>query len=186
MNPRLFIAFEIVPSEIMLREFANIRQIFSRDRFSWAKSGQLHMTLKFLGETPTCRIEAVKEAMKESFEKEVSVKFRLESLGVFGSSYAPKVLWAHVSPEDICRVWFTKLKSSLIKRGFEYDRQNFVPHLTLARIKQIGDKNLLAETVGKYQGFCFNESDVKEIVLYESVLKPTGAEYIKHFSVSLH
>jgi len=46
------------------------------------------MTLKFLGETPTCRIEAVKEAMKESLEKEASVKFRLESLGVFGSSYA--------------------------------------------------------------------------------------------------
>ena len=43
-----------------------------------------------------------------------------------------------------------------------------------------------AETVDKYSGFCFNESDVKEIILYESLLKPTGAEYIKHFTVSLH
>lgn len=186
MNPRLFIAFEVVPSETLLQEFANIRQIFSRDRFSWAKPGQLHMTLKFLGETPQSRIGEIQAAMQEAFAEESSAKFRLESLGVFGSSYAPKVLWTHVVPEDTCRVWFEKLKTSLMNRGFEYDRQNFVPHLTLARIKQIGDRKLLAETVDKYRGFCFNESDVKEIILYESLLKPTGAEYIKHFSVSLH
>jgi len=185
MNPRLFIAFEVVPTETLLQEFASIKKIFFHDRFSWAKPGQLHMTLKFLGETPQSRMSEIKMAMQEAFADESSARFRLESLGVFGSSYAPKVLWTHVVPEETCRVWFEKLKTTLTNRGFEYDRQNFVPHLTLARIKQIGDRKLLAETVDKYKGFCFNESDVKEIILYESLLKPTGAEYIKHFSVSL-
>ena len=185
MNLRLFIACDIVPSEKMLHEFAIIKQIFSHNRFSWAKPEQLHVTLKFLGETPQSHINEIKTAMHEAFANEFSKIFRLESLGVFGSSYAPKVLWTHVSPEDTCRIWFDKLKTSLMKRGFEYDCQNFVPHLTLARIKQIGDRKLLAEIVNKYRGFCFNESNVKEIILYESLLKPTGAEYIKHFSVSL-
>lgn len=185
MNPRLFIAFEVIPSETFLKEFAEIRKTFSRERLSWAKPTQLHMTLKFLGETPQSRIEVIKTAMTEAFAGEKSENLRLESLGVFGSSYAPKVLWSHVKPEEVCRRWFQNLKTALQDQGFEYDRQNFVPHLTLARIKSLDDKKLLNAVVEKYSSFCFNEFSVKEIILFESILKPTGAEYIKHFAVSL-
>ncbi|HBG70109.1 MAG: 2'-5' RNA ligase [Bacteroidetes bacterium GWF2_43_63] len=186
MIQRLFIAFDVVPSETLSREYDKLRLIFSRDRFSWARLNQMHMTLKFLGETSSDKIPIIREAMLEAFDGESAAAFSLDSLGVFGSSYAPKVLWTHVVPEDQCRIWFDKLKSSLLSRGFEYDRQNFVPHLTLARIKSIADRKVLNETVVKYKDFCFAEFRVQEIVLYESLLKPTGAEYIRHFSVSLY
>lgn len=186
MIHRLFIAFDVVPSGTLSREYEKLRLIFLRDRFSWARLNQMHMTLKFFGETSSEKIPIIREAMLEAFDGESAAAFSLDSLGVFGSSYAPKVLWTHVRPEDQCCSWFEKLKSSLLSRGFEYDRQNFVPHLTLARIKNLNDREILSETVKKYDGFCFSEFHVKEIILFESVLKSTGAEYIRHFSVNLH
>jgi RNA 2',3'-cyclic 3'-phosphodiesterase len=186
MNPRLFIAFEVPQSEILVREFENIRPVFLHEKISWVRLSQLHITLKFLGETPENRIDAVKEAMSESFSEQKKVLFTLESLGVFGSSYAPKVLWSHVKPEEQCRLWFDLLKKHLLQCGFEYDRQNFVPHLTLARIKSLSDRRSLTETVERYQNFCFSEFGVNKIVLFESILRSSGAEYIRRFSVDLH
>jgi len=143
------------------------------------------MTLKFLGETSPQKMVLVKNAMADAFAGESKSVFTLESLGVFGSSYAPKVLWTHVKPEETCCVWFQKLKSSLLSQGFAYDRQNFVPHLTLARIRSIDDKKRLRDIVSQYESFTFSEFCVSEIILFESVLLPAGAEYIRHFSVSL-
>jgi len=186
MNPRLFIAFPIPFCKTLQLYFTDIQRPFSFDRMNWANPKQLHVTLKFIGETPASNIAIIQEAMSEAFAAEQKCMVSLESLGVFGSSYAPKVLWTKVQPENRLRSWFELLKQSLVKRGFEYDRQNFVPHLTLARIKTIQDKENLRRIVSRYQQVVFTETEVSSVILYQSILKPTGAEYRELFTVSLH
>jgi len=186
MNPRVFIAFPIPFCEMVQRSFTDVQQLFGMDKLSWANPKQLHVTLKFIGETPVPNIQLLQDAMTEAFAVEQKCIVTLESLGIFGSSYAPKVLWTNVQPEDRLRSWFELLKQSLTARGFEYDRQNFVPHLTLARIKTIQDKDKLRRTVSQYQKIVFAETEVSSVILYQSILKPTGAEYKELFSVSLH
>jgi 2'-5' RNA ligase len=185
MEPRLFIAFKIIPSEEMLNALKTIKQTFVQSEFSWVNPDNYHITLKFFGATPVSQIQLIKKAMEQAFLNESSCEISLESLGIFGSSYSPKVLWTHVYPTERCKIWYNKLKESLINYGFEYDRQNFVPHLTLARIKHLDDKSLINKTIEKYKGFCFLEYKVEKISLYESILKPKGAEYINHFSICL-
>ncbi len=186
MDPRLFIAFPIPFGENLQHSFTGLQQHFRFDKMNWANPKQLHVTLKFIGETPASNIQALQDAMMEAFAAEQKCIISLKSLGVFGSSYAPKVLWTKVEPADRLQHWFDLLKKALMARGFEYDRQNFVPHLTLARIRAIQDKDLLRRTVSQYQQVVFTETGVSKIVLYQSILKPTGAEYRELFTMSLH
>ena len=67
---------------------------------------------------------------------------------------------------------------SLDEAGFPQDRQNFVPHLTIGRIKQLTDKAKFQEEVGRFKDVFFQELEVDEIILFESILRPDGPQYI--------
>ena len=72
--------------------------------------------------------------------------------------------------------WLKNLQSSCVKAarksGIELDRRRFVPHVTLARMN--GRKR---KTSGLPPLFFETQITVKEVVLYESILHPEGAEY---------
>jgi 2'-5' RNA ligase len=61
--------------------------------------------------------------------------------------------------------------------GFEKDRQNFVPHLTVGRIRYFQDKALLRQETDKYKSIELQRELVNGFYLYESNLKPTGPVY---------
>ena len=69
------------------------------------------------------------------------------------------------------------LKGVMEELGFERDRQNFVPHLTIGRIKFIQDKNHFSRVIGGYKGQEFERMVVNEFELIESRLQPTGPVY---------
>ena len=59
--------------------------------------------------------------------------------------------------------------------GYTNDRQNFVPHLTLGRIRKLQDKNLFNQIISEHKTGRFQESEIDKIILFESILRPTGA-----------
>lgn len=182
---RLFIAFHIVPSETWTQELTNIRKHLQFENIGWTNPAQMHCTLKFLGETSAARIHEIGQAMTEAFSESKIFDVQLKSLGVFGSAYKPRVLWVGLEPLEAIKDLFFLLKIQLEKLGFEYDRQNFVPHITLGRIKSVADKESLRKLVDEYKNFCFQESRIGSIVLYESILHPQGPEYVECFKVAL-
>ena len=59
-----------------------------------------------------------------------------------------------------------------------FDSQNrFSPHITLGRIKFIKNKQLLNNLIDTYSDVLLQQITVSNIILYESILKPSGAEY---------
>src|ERR1700742_2744319 len=64
---RLFIAMGL-PTEVR-RELARAREILGRRlgprAMRWTPVNQLHLTLKFLGDVPAARVEALKESVRE-------------------------------------------------------------------------------------------------------------------------
>lgn len=186
MSLRTFIAFKINTTDDLIFHFKKIQRELFNEKINWAPLNQLHVTLKFIGDTDLDKVDNIKKAMIEAFSEEKSSEFSLNSIGVFGSHYSPKVIWTGIKPEEKMLAWFNNLKKSLIKEGFEYDRQNFVPHLTLARIKNIDDKKILSKIVSEYKDFQFSNFIVNEIILFKSILKTTGAEHTKLFSVKLN
>ncbi len=61
--------------------------------------------------------------------------------------------------------------------GFARDRQNFVPHLTLGRIKNLTDKPRFQEVIGKIPQKAYIHKSVTELLLYESILHKDGPKY---------
>jgi 2'-5' RNA ligase len=78
-----------------------------------------------------------------------------------------------------------QLKAELEKEGFEYDRQNFVPHLTLGRIRNISDKELFQQVMDDFREAFFLEQKITNLYLYESVLTPAGPIYTQLYATDL-
>ena len=104
-------------------------------------------------------------------------RFSLEGLGIFGSKYEPRVLWTSITPYDKLVSLMEEVHGALEKAGFERDRQNLVPHLTLGRIKFLRDKKLFHETLADFKGIASAPLTAGGMILFESILKKEGPEY---------
>lgn len=175
---RLFVAVKITP-EKPLEELVNfLKNTLHRDRINWVSLHNMHLTLKFLGDTPTSLLDELHQALSDATSKHSSFEMEFNTCGIFGSRYRPRVIW--LGPEKPVlpmQALATDIMESLDRIGFKRDRQNFVPHLTLGRIKQLADKNHFQQLIQSIPNKTYQRVSVNEISLYESVLKPTGAVY---------
>lgn len=185
MSLRLFIAIPIHPGELLLKQRAFLQSNLAEEQINWVKEENMHLTLKFLGKTSSKQIASIVEAASRCASKHLSFPMILERVGVFGSSYHAKVVWVGIRENQYLLELQRCLFQELEKIGFQIDRQNFVPHFTLGRIKKIQHKDhfkRVMELAGK--GF-IQETMVNGFVLFESVLTSEGPIYkiIKHFDL---
>ena len=61
--------------------------------------------------------------------------------------------------------------------GYLRDGKNFVPHLTVCRIKQLVDKQFFLQIYNSIEQKSYMHVNVKELVFYQSFLQPTGPFY---------
>lgn len=75
--------------------------------------------------------------------------------------------------------------SAFDKLGYHCDRQNFVPHITLGRIKELCEKQYFQKIVSGIEQKTYIRQDVDEIILFQSVLRPECAVYkeLKKFEI---
>ncbi len=175
---RLFFATHINPNPVVLSVLSQLKQQTKFDSISWANPEQMHITLRFFGDTPTGSIQAISKAIKQTLFKESVFHIRLKQLKIFGSKYRPKVLWLGVEDNGMFLYLFQKIKVSLAESGFPDTRQNFVPHLTLGRINHIDQLPRFQAILDKFKDFNAGEYFIDQFVLYESLLFPSGAKHI--------
>ena len=140
---------------------------------NYVKTNQIHLTLKFLGETPEDDIPAIVEAKNH---KPFTMDF--DRTGLFGSNHVPRVLWLGMNDQP--KALFD-LEADLLDAfddlGYLRDRQNFVPHLTVCRIKQLVDKQFFMQIYNSIEQKPYLHADVKELIYFQSFLQPTGPFY---------
>ena len=175
---RLFVAIKIKPDKELLRVYHEIRRRCYAGKIKWVDVDLFHLTLKFLGETPEEDVGAITNALKEISGSTSGFSFDLKGLGIFGSSYRPRIIRVIIENDTRLKEFGNEVLKKLEKAGFPADRQNFVPHLTLGRIKYIHDKKLLQKIISDYQKVLLQNVKVEDFILYESILHPTGPEYI--------
>jgi 2'-5' RNA ligase len=175
---RLFVAIKIKPDKGLLRVYNEIRRRCHAGKIKWVDVNLFHLTLKFLGETPGEDVDTITNVLKEIAGSTSGFNFDLKGLGIFGSSYRPRIIRVNVENSARIKAFGNDVLNKLEKAGFPSDRQNFVPHLTLGRIKYIQDKKMLQEIISKYQLVLFQNVWVEEFILYESILHPAGPEYV--------
>lgn len=178
MGKRLFAAIKIHPDKNFLDQLHQLQMQLAHERIKWVEEHNIHVTLKFFGETDERKIPEIAGALKKIAGENIVFGFRLRSIGVFGSKYDPKVVWIGIEPYDRLVKLMKDLHTELKTIGYEPDRQNLIPHLTIGRIKEIKDKQLFQRTIDKFREIETPEKLATEIFLYESILKSDGPVYL--------
>jgi len=174
---RLFAAIKITPDENFLRIYFSLISLCKYDKINWVKPENIHITLKFFGETAEDRIESIKSKLSEISNQHKPFQLNLSNVGIFGSYYKPRVIWFGIGKNEALEKLANEVLDKMNDIGFLRDRQNFVPHLTVGRIKFIDDKNRFSERIEKYESTDIQQIQVESIYLFESKLSSSGPEY---------
>ncbi len=174
---RLFVAVKIKPDENFLSLLYDLQHKLQFEKISWVRPDNFHITLKFLGKTAEEKLPDIKKALQKAASGYSSFTLNISGTGIFGSSYKPRVIWFGTEDNETLKQLGETVLDTLDAAGFPRDRQNFVPHLTVGRIRKIEHKKLFQEAVAAHRHDFFQEAPVDKIILYESLLKPGGAVY---------
>lgn len=174
---RLFIAIKINPEETLVNLYNLLNINTTHDKIKWVNINNIHITLKFLGETEENKTHEIITCINNVVKNISHLHFDISQIGIFGSNYQPKVIWLGIKNEENLINLATQIHNELENIGFNKDRQNFVPHLTLGRINYITDKKRFTSIIKKLNIQQIQSVEVNEIILYESILKKEGPVY---------
>lgn len=154
--------------------------LLSQNQLRWVKPANWHFTLYFLGDTPESAIPVLQQLVDESFNEAASFNTELTGIDVFPDRKHPKVLWIGIKNIQSLLPSFSKLGEALRMHRFAVSNKPFKPHLTVARVKGIYN-GLFESLPGIYGAGTFGTVLINRIILYESVLLPTGPVYLPLF-----
>ena len=174
---RLFAAIKVHPSEAFLARYFTLQKNLKKEKIKWVDPGNIHITLKFFGETPDHHIPDISVALKQAAQEITPFEYNINNTGIFGSSYNPRLIWFGIDPQEGIIQLSESILSTLEQIGIEKDRQNFVPHLTIARIKMLEDKQFFQKVIDKNRECFIQKEEVNEFYLLESQLSPKGPKY---------
>jgi 2'-5' RNA ligase len=182
---RLFIAVDIELSNEFRTLTQQLQHDLRNDDIVWGKHNLQHLTLRFLGETPETKIEPLANVLSAIVNSTPAFELQLDKMGVFGSKYAPEVLWYGFSEFSLFKNLFEKLEKELIHIEFQKNYGNFVPHITVGRVKKIDHKKRFWETIEAQQPRFSQIIPIKKLKLIQSKLTNEGPIYKTLFDFEL-
>ncbi len=174
---RLFVAARL-PDEIedAIAEFLD-QFLKLPGRVKWVEPRNVHITLKFLGETDRQRFDEVRNAINGAIKGHTAFDLTIRDCGAFPNLNRPRVFWIGIDdPERRLRNLAHNLDTAMTAIGFPPDDRPFSPHLTLGRVKEPFDLESLCAAYSKtvFEPISLR---VEQIHLIESHLRPTGPIY---------
>jgi 2'-5' RNA ligase len=146
----------------------------------WVKVSSIHLTMKFLGEIPEEVVEKIIKKIEADVPGFDALKIRLAELGGFPNLNRPRVIWlGAMGIGEGLKVLHKEIEKSLQSLGFAPENRDFKPHLTLGRVKSPRGLSNLTKMVRDRAAIELGEFTADSYYLFQSILKPTGAEYRK-------
>ena len=174
---RTFIAIKTEPGEKIRDCIAHSKNCLTGERIKWISPLQLHITLAFLGDTSIDQVDLTGQMLSRIIPAYDAPVVQYKGLGLFRSIKDPRVLWIGMEIDPLLQEIKAELDRELKTIGFRIEPRDFRPHLTLARIKQMQDKEALKDLLHAYRDYFFQESTIAKIVYYESILGRGGPTY---------
>ena len=145
----------------------------------------VHITLKFLGDTNESQIDEIDKIMKDAVKEIDPFNIQLKGAGVFPNQNYIKVIWMGIKQGEPIGVIASKIDEQLSKIGFKKEKRGFSPHLTIARVKSAKGKDEILHVIEKYRDVQFVDIRVDSIKLKKSDLTPKGPIYTTLIDVKL-
>ena len=133
---RAFVAIPL-PNEIvdhLTRIMDNLKEIFPASSLKWVEPGNIHLTLKFLGNISNSTLHFLinKLGTDQQFSP---FELTMNKIGAFPSIYKPQVIWVGTTTHPLLLDLnqFVQIATSIVEN--ENDGKTFSPHLTIARLR---------------------------------------------------
>ncbi len=164
------------------------RQISPRD-VKWVAAENIHLTLKFLGDTPRARLPEIEAALQAACASHAAFEVSIEGRGCFPSFRRPRVVWVAMREKGgtLARLQ-ADVEKHIAPLGWPTEERSFSPHLTLGRVAR-GVEREAEEEIGRVVEKSVVEQigvqRVTAVSLMQSDLRPSGPIYTRLLHVPL-
>ena len=146
----------------------------------WVAAKNIHLTLKFLGEIEAPQLSAVTSQMDAATATTAPFSLTANGVGVFPNHRRARVWWVGVAGDtDRLRMLQSNLETRLTTAGFGMSSRDFKAHLTIGRTRQRINAKTVGTSLGPLHEAASGSFRVDRLVLFQSILKPAGAEYTR-------
>ena len=188
-SSRLFIATDISNSVRKIIETIIAQMAASAPpTLHWVPVNNIHLTIKFLGETPPTKIIEIEHTLNDVCSKFNPFEVEVGGLGAFPKLDQPRVIWAGVKICPDLANLHIGIEKSMLKLGFALENRPFSAHLTLSRVPDHFLPDQLAAISQIIKATKVNEIgsfNVNSVNLFRSDLKSGGAIYTCLHSANL-
>ncbi len=180
---RLFIAIELSDPicDQISRTIERLQNTEPRHTIRWASPENIHLTLKFLGDTPPSHVNRIRINLDRAVRGFGVFSVEIEGAGCFPNPTKPRVVWLGLkNPGGELTTLRDAVEKHIAPLGYPTEQRSFKPHLTLGRVKrhvsvstltQIG-RSIAHSNIGRLATWRCNA-----VSLMESQLTPDGAIY---------
>lgn len=187
---RAFIAIEIPPEIHQAIEIktAPIRAKLTSSLVRWVPSGNVHLTLKFLGDISPASVEMLSQMLSLEVNQHRAFEMEFGELGAFPNPRRPRVIWIGIQAPAMLEALQHGIEAASATLGYPDEKRPFSPHLTIGRVRQNVDSagiQKIRTALEETQVGSLGTAHVTAVHLFKSDLKPTGAVYTRLFSAPL-
>lgn len=173
--------------ETIKRRIAALRQSLSDlSSVRWTPSENLHLTLKFLGDTPDRMAAKVAGSIRDAAASVSPLDLDVRGVGCFPSSGPVRVIWVGAAADSgLLTDCMDKCESALAELGFKPEARSFHAHVTIARNKSSRESDSIRGRLAEVGDFEGGRQTADRLVLFESRQKSSGPRYIEVASAPL-
>jgi 2'-5' RNA ligase len=142
----------------------------------WVRPDGVHLTLKFLGDSDPEVLRALTSELALVVAKLPPVSVELGGAGFFPNRARPRVAWLGGTAGNVEPV-VAAIERVAKHYGYPPERRTWSLHLTLARLRKPWPSAVVDRFLEWGNGVRLARFQCREVILFSSVLKPTGAVY---------
>ena len=180
---RLFVAIELDETiyHALARTQANLQAQVPAGTVRWSQPHTIHLTLKFLGDTPAAQVPALLHALKAAAASFAPFELAAGGFGCFPGVRGARVLWVGVDPLPRPLLGLQRaVELQLSRLGYARETRAFAPHLTLGRVQdglRTEQRTALTEALAAVQVGPLGVMPVQRATLFSSEFNRQGMIY---------
>ena len=187
---RTFIAVDLPPGvlEALGQVTAQLQEKLPDTPVRWVNHQKMHLTLKFLGDISNENISMVEKILYSEAAKRQAMEIGIGGIGAFPKMRHPRVIWIGVEAPTELFDLRRGIEDGVARLGYNYDKYDFTPHLTLGRISRKAsarDVRKVGNVLHEFQVGFIGVARIEAVHLYRSELRPEGAQYTCLYSAPL-
>jgi 2'-5' RNA ligase len=146
-------------------------------RVRWVKIGNVHVTLKFLGDTSEKVLPDLYHAIGECLADQHAFDLSLAKLGCFPNARYPRIIWIGIdSGYEALKGMSRRIEGAVEPFGFKREKRKFSAHLTIGRVRDNKNISSLIEDISNWD-FASSVAKISKVVFYQSTLRQQGPIY---------